>query len=123
VIAESPETHLLPRLTEHAAAGGPLAIEATRTESDGTFEVDARWVGPLDREAWQVRAAAVALIGLVAETTSLIRETRRPDGDPLFEVMTGLLPDDTRFATHGHTLRLRVRVVAGPPVAAPDVGA
>ena len=121
-VAESPETHLLPRLTEHAATGGPLAIEATRTGSDGTFEVDARWVGARDAEAWRVRAAAVALIGVVAETTSLIRETRGPDGDPVFEVMTGLLPTDTRFATHGHTLLLRVHAAAGP-VAVPDPGA
>jgi hypothetical protein len=74
-VAESPETHLLPRLT------------------------------------------------VIAETTSLIRETRGPDGDPMFEVMTGLLQDDTRFATHGHTLQLRVHAAADPSGADPDQGA
>ena len=109
-VAESPETHLLPRLSEYAAGSAPLGIEATRTEPDGTFAVDARWVSEPDPESWQVRAAAVALIGVVAETSSLVHERRDDDGVAIFDVVTGLLPDDTAFATHGHTLRLRVRV-------------
>jgi hypothetical protein len=124
-VAESPETHLLPRLLEYAdpAAGSPLAIEVTRTGADGTFEIDARWAGSPEPEAWQVRAAAVALIGVVAETSSLIHESRGPDGDPQFEVMTGLLPGDSRLATHGHTLLLRVRTAAAAPGTVPDPGA
>ncbi|HEV8402055.1 MAG TPA: hypothetical protein VGQ31_03385 [Candidatus Limnocylindrales bacterium] len=121
-VAESPETHLLPRLTEHLA-GRPLAIDATRTGPDGTFEVDARWVGPADPEAWRVRAAAISLIGVVAETGTLIRETRGPDGEARFAVMTGLLPGDTRFATHGHSLVLRVRLRADTPGDTTDAGA
>ena len=109
-VAESPETHLLPRLTEYAADASPIGIEATRTEPDGTFEVDARWVGAPDPESWQVRAATVALIGVIAETSSLIHERRDGDGVATFDVLTGLLPEDTAFATHGHTLRLRIRV-------------
>ena len=111
-VAEDPETHLLPRLTEAANAGGSLAIATTGTAPDGTFEVDARWVGPADPEHWQVRAAAIALIGVVAEATSLIREQRAADGVATFDVVTGLLPDDTAFATHGHTIRLTVRTWA-----------
>jgi hypothetical protein len=122
-VAESPETHLLPRLSQHAANGGSLAVDATRTGTDGTFEVDTRWIGPTDPEAWQIRAAAIALIGVVAETASLIHETRGPDGDARFEVMTGLLPGDTRFATHGHTLLLRIDARTGSPGDAPDPGA
>jgi hypothetical protein len=41
----------------------------------------------------------------------------------MFEVMTGLLQDDTRFATHGHTLLLRVHAAADPSGADPDQGA
>jgi hypothetical protein len=118
---------LLPRLRELAdnvaGAGGRLAIEAMRTGADGTFEIDARWAGPPEPEAWQVRAAAIALIGVVAETSSLIHETRGPDGDPRFEVMTGLLPGDTRFATHGHTLLFRVHTSAASATNVPDPGA
>ena len=42
------------------------------------------------RSSWQVRAAAIAIIGVVAETTTLVRETRGPAGDPVFDVVTGL---------------------------------
>jgi hypothetical protein len=109
-VAESPETHLLPRLTEQAVAGSPIAIDATRTEPDATFVVDAHWVGTSDPERWRIRAAAFALLGVVAETSSLIHERRGEDGTAIFDVVTGLLPEDTAFATHGHTLRLRVRI-------------
>ena len=109
-VAEAPDTHLLPRLVEASADGSPLAIASTRTGDDGTFEVDARWTGGPHPENWQVRAAAIALIGVVAETTSLIHESRGPDGIATFDIVTGLLPEDSTFATHGHTLRLRVRV-------------
>ena len=57
---------------------------------------------------------------MVAETSSLIHETRGPDGEARFEVVTGLLPGDTRFATHGHTLLLRVHVAAGASADARD---
>ena len=109
-VAESPETHLLPRLSDYAADSALLAIEATRTEPDGTFALDARWVGAPDPESWQVRAAAVALIGVVAETSSLVHERRDEESVAIFDVVTGLLPEDTAFGTHGHTLRIRVRV-------------
>ena len=108
-VAEDPETHLLPRLLSETGDGSPLAIDASRTAADGTFEVDARWVGAADAERWRVRAAAIALIGVVAESTSVIHERREADGDASYDVVTGSLPDDTDFATHGHTLRLRIR--------------
>jgi hypothetical protein len=111
-VAEAPETHLLPRITEAANEGASLTIVATTTEADGTFGIEARWVGEPDPEAWRVRATAIALIGAVAEATSLIHERRAVDGSATFDVVTGLLPDDTGFATHGHTLRLTVRTGA-----------
>jgi hypothetical protein len=119
-VAESPEAHLLPRLAERASGISPFRIEATRTEPDGTFEVDARWVGPREPEQWQVRAAAIAIIGVVAEATTVVHETRGPAGDPVFDVVTGLLPGETAFATHGHTLRLRVLGSARAPSDIPD---
>ena len=93
-----------------SADGSPLAIETTRTADDGTFEIDARWIGAADPDRWHVRAAAIALVGVVAESASLIHERRDADGVVSYDVVTGSLPDDTAFATHGHTLRLRVRV-------------
>ena len=61
-----------------------------------------------------MRAAAFGLIGAIAEGATMIHERR--DGDGLdFDVVTGMLPDDTVFAPHGHTLRLRL---TGPEPAA-----
>lgn len=49
------------------------------------------------------------LIGTVAETLSSVREHR--EGDVIFEVVTGE-PDGGRFASHGHAMRLSVRLPA-----------
>ena len=68
-----------------------------------------RWVGPPDPDRSTLRAAAFALIGVVAEVSTVVHEPRGPDDEAVFDVMTGLLPADTGFATHGHTLRLRIR--------------
>jgi hypothetical protein len=38
-VAEEPEAHLLPHLRE-AAEGLPVALDATRTLDDGTFEIE-----------------------------------------------------------------------------------
>jgi len=48
------------------------------------------------------------LIGTIAETLSSVREHRDGD-DVIFDVVTGE-PDGGRFASHGHALRLTVRV-------------
>ncbi len=60
--------------------------------------------------ARDVRVAAIAFIATVAETTTAIHE-RNDAGAAVFEVVTGTLPGGS-FATHGHTLRMRV---AGAP--------
>ncbi len=75
-VAESPDVHLLPRLVERASGVSPFRVDTTRTEPDGAFEIEVRWVGPPHAEQWEVRAAAIGLIGVVAETTTLIHESR-----------------------------------------------
>jgi hypothetical protein len=109
-VAEAPEDHLLPHIVAAAGEGSPLDVIATRTTPDGTFELDARWIGEAAPGRATLRAAAFALIGSVAEVSTVVHEARGPDDEAIFEVMTGQLPDDTAFATHGHTLRLRLRV-------------
>jgi hypothetical protein len=106
-VAEAPESHLLPALLAHLHAGAPWLIEATATTPDGTFEVALRWTGPPDPDRRTIRAAAYGLLGAVAEGATVIHEHRGPDG-LVFDVMTGVLPGETAFATHGHTIRLRV---------------
>ncbi len=105
-VAEEPETHLLPHLLRYAAAGSPWVIETSAAAPDGTFEIDARWTGPNDADRRTVRAAAYGLIGAIAEATTCIHE-RRDAEDIAFDVVTGALPGETDFASHGHTLRLR----------------
>jgi hypothetical protein len=45
-----------------------------------------------------------ALIGQVAEGTTFVRQVVA-EGGIEFHVTTGLLPGDSRFASHGHLLR------------------
>ena len=59
-----------------------------------------------DAGARDVRVAAIEFIGTIAETTTAIHE-RNDAGAAVFEVVTGTCPGGS-FATHGHTLRLRV---------------
>jgi hypothetical protein len=106
-VAEEPEAHLLPHIVRHVDAGAPWVLLATATEPDGTFVVDLRWIGAADADRRMIRIAAYALIGVIAEGTTAVTEVPGPDG-LAFEVLTGMLADQTGFASHGHTLRLRI---------------
>ncbi len=55
-----------------------------------------------------IRRRAWALIGAVAEPTASVRERREGDA-VVFEVITGVPEGSSQFASHGHTLRLRIR--------------
>jgi hypothetical protein len=111
-VAEEPEAHLLPHLRAAAeAAGTSLAIDAASAAPDGTFVVEAHWVGDAAGDDRAVRVASLTVIATIAETMTAIHE-RHETGVAVFEVVTGTLPGASAFATHGHTLRLRV---AGAP--------
>ena len=116
-IAEEPEAHLLPHIRRHVEEDGQLAIDGTATEPDGTFVVDLRWTGPADADRVTIRVAAYGLIGSVAEGISAIAEVREPTF-LVFEVVTGMLAGESAFASHGHTLRLRIGVPRGTGPAA-----
>jgi hypothetical protein len=106
-VAEEPEAHLLPHLRSAVAAdGATLAIDAATTDPDGTFVVEARWIGDAE-DARAARVAALALVATVVESTTAIHLRHAADAD-VYEIVTGELPGDSTFATHGHTLRLRV---------------
>jgi hypothetical protein len=122
-VAEDSEDHLLPHLRRACERGAvPLRLEGAATESDGAFVVKLGWLGrPEDVRA--VRAAVYALIGEVAEGATYIRQRRdQPVGDVdqpaggtslFYEVATGMLSPDTRYAPHGHVLVLRVNGAFG----------
>ncbi len=106
-VAEEPELHLVPHLRDAVAAeGSNLAIDAATTEPDGTLVVEARWTGDA-ADARAARVAALALVATITESTTAIHLRHAADAD-IYEIVTGELPDDSTFATHGHTLRLRV---------------
>ena len=105
-VAEEPEAHLVPHLLAGAPAG--LRVIETSVGADGVLDVRAEPAGTDGRRG--LRQQAWVLIGTIAETLSSVRERR--DGDNVvFEVITGE-PDGGRFASHGHVLRLTVRIPA-----------
>jgi hypothetical protein len=106
-VAEEPEAHLVPHLT---SARTGLEVLDCVVAADGALDVTARPApGSGQRE---VRREAWTLIGAVAEPAASVRERR--DGDAVvFEVITGV-PDGAAFASHGHTVRLRIMPPAAP---------
>lgn len=102
-VAEDAESHLLPGLRERIEISG-LTLDAVGVEPDGTLRVRLASTARLSKR--EVRQSVWAVLGGVAELTSLVRETQA-DGMILFEVVTGI-PPGGRFATHGHTLRVEV---------------
>ena len=83
----------------------PLELQDFRVGGDGTLFVDCRLEGEWD--GWRASVAAFALLGRIAETGTFAE--KRETGDRLeLDIVTGVVSDGGRFATHGHTVRLRV---------------
>jgi hypothetical protein len=124
-VAEEPEAHLWPHIERAVAApGSPWRSASWTIDADGRLVIELEHAGSdSDRPLAAVRADAFALVGQIAETSSFVRVAERrneigttADGWPALvqvDVVTGLLDDETSFASHGHTLRLRIARVAG----------
>ena len=107
-MAEEPGVHLEPQLRGAWVRG--LRVLGCAAGDDGILEVTAEHSPAGSRR--DIRRRAWALIGAVAEPAASVHERR--DGDAVvFEVVTGVPEGSGHFATHGHTLRLRIRP-AGP---------
>ena len=105
-VTEDADAHLLPhfrRLCEREDV--PLELQDARIEEDGTLVVDCRLEGEWD--GWKAGVAAFALLGSVAEPGTFV-EMRQLDDRLELDIATGVVSDEGSFATHGHTLRLRV---------------
>jgi hypothetical protein len=124
-VAEQPESHLLPNLSAWISAiSNNLEIVSTALGTDGSFEVELRWTGR-PRDMRSVRGQVFSLIGQVAEGATYVRQRSPTGGDAggvheqpgsdvvSFEVATGMLEDDTTFASHGHVLLIKVTGVSG----------
>ena len=110
-VAEQPDVHLLPHL-ERACRSLPLRFEEARSAADGVFDVSLRWTGETP-SVGEVRAAVFSLVGSFAELSTYVRQRRiedTEDGDRtfLFEIVTGFVDGESRFAPHGHTVRVHV---------------
>jgi hypothetical protein len=105
-VTEDADAHLLPHIRRMCASDDvPLELAAARVEEDGTLVVDCRLDGVWD--GWRASSAAFALLGRIAEPGTFV-EKRETDDRLELDVATGVVSDEGRFATHGHTLLLRV---------------
>ena len=106
-VAEDPESHLLPHLVAACSeADTPLRIASYRSEGEVfVVELEARdGTDPIG----ELRRAAVALTATIAEESTHIRQ-RKKDDVIEFDVVTWSVASGTRFAAHGHLVRLRIQ--------------
>jgi hypothetical protein len=116
-VAEDPEAHLLPHLERQIGADPGVRLARTRV-ADGVLELDIELGSAASRGA--IRELGYRLVSAVAEGVTFVRQ--HGDGvTSTFEVVTGT-PPGAHFATHGHTLRIRVthrsRVEESSPIPA-----
>jgi hypothetical protein len=102
-VTEDALGHLGPSCT---AAAAMLGVELTRMEVvDDVLEIDVQEVTRDEPRA--PRILAYGLMGSFAEAATHVRETR-VDGAVVLDVVTGVLPGDSAFASHGHLVRVRL---------------
>jgi hypothetical protein len=105
-VTEDADAHLLPHLRRMCERGDvPLELQDSRVEEDGTLVVDCRLEGEWNGS--KAGVAAFALLGRIAEPGTFV-EKREWDDRLELDVVTGVVSDEGRYATHGHTVRLRV---------------
>lgn len=112
-VAEQPELHLLPHVDAWCEQDGRLALTNARTDPAGAYILDCEWRGE-PGSVGRARAAVFSLIGSFAEAATYVRQRRiATDGEGStmklqFEVGTGEIAPDTRFAPHGHVVVINV---------------
>ena len=105
-VTEDADAHLLPHLRRMCEQGEvPLDLVEARTDEDGTLVVDCRLEG--DWDGWMAGVAAFSLLGRIAEPGTFVEKRETHDVLEL-DIVTGVVSDEGRYATHGHTLRLRI---------------
>jgi len=108
-VAEEPEVHLVPHIRE-ALERSDAAFAAVGFETAASGELVVRLrpsrAGP-ELAGAGLRAAVFALVGSFAEPSTFVEEAREGPGVE-FLVVTGILEEQSRFAPHGHVVRLVV---------------
>jgi hypothetical protein len=112
-VAEQPEIHLRPHVEAWCRRDRRLTLIDDHTDDTGAYTLDLEWGGATG-SVGEARAAVFSLIGSFAESATYVRQRRvggHGDGSTAnlrFEVGTGELPPDTRFAPHGHVVVINV---------------
>ena len=105
-VAEDADAHLLPHL--QAACSATPSWTLRHAETIGSrFDVHLEW-SSTSHSLRELRRDAFALLGAVAESSTYVRQRVADEGAVVFDVVTGMVGDDTRFAPHGHVIRLVV---------------
>lgn len=112
-VAEQPDVHLWPHLERAIAApGSPWAGVDWSIDRDGRLIVDL--VHPPvegDRGRAALQAEVLKLLGYVIESSTYVQiEERRDEEALVFDVVTGVLDDQSPFKAHGHVVRFRVSI-------------
>ena len=110
-VAEQPEIHLRPHVEAWCQRDERLALIEDDTDDTGAYILGLEWRGA-NRSVGEARAAVFSLIGSFAESATYVRQLR-VNGDRStiklrFEVGTGELAPDARFAPHGHVVVIDV---------------
>ena len=109
-VAEQPEVHLRPHVEAWCQRDQRLALTEDNTDDAYAYVLELEWRGA-NRSVGEARAAVFSLIGSFAESVTYVRQ-RRETGDGStnlrFEVGTGELPPDAKFAPHGHVVLIDV---------------
>jgi hypothetical protein len=112
-VAEQPEIHLRPHVETWCQRDQRLALSDGYTDDRHAYILDLEWRGA-PAGVGEARAAVFGLIGSFAESATYVRQRRAAggaDGSPerlQFEVGTGELAPDARFAPHGHVVVINV---------------
>lgn len=110
-VAEQPEIHLRPHVEAWCQRDKRLALIEDNIDDTGAYILGLEWRGA-NRSVGEARAAVFSLIGSFAESATYVRQLR-VNGDRStiklrFEVGTGELAPDARFAPHGHVVVIDV---------------
>jgi hypothetical protein len=101
-VTEDAGAHLLPHI--RSACEGLFDVLGEQQGDDGVYVVRLAWRGEDSRA---LRAGVFEVIGSFAESSTHVRQRTLTDAVE-FDVVTGMLPDETPFRTHGHLVRFRI---------------
>ena len=106
-VTEEPAFHLLPHIRQAVADEPSVTLVDARVDG-GRFEVDLEYAA--DASPGMTRALAYRVVAGFGEAMTFVRQTGNHD-HATFEVVTGTPPGGSAFATHGHRVTLRIRVI------------